>query len=182
MFGPVLRGEKVTLRPPEETDPPRFVEWLSDVEVTRFLGNRHRALALFQEEDWFKKVGESRNDVVWIVEAEGRAIGSTGIQQIDWRNAHGVTGILIGDKAAWRKGYATEAIRLRTEYAFLQLNFHKLSSETYRENEPIRRALAHSGYREVGIAREHQFSEGRWHDLWVCEVLRADWDRAHSRA
>ncbi len=178
MFGPVLRGAGVTLRPPDESDPPRFIEWLSDMEVTRFLGRRYRAFALFQEEEWFKKIGESTDDVVWIVEAEGHAIGSTGIHGIDWHNARGITGMLVGDKAAWHRGYATEAIRLRTEYAFLQLNLHKLSSETYLENEAIKRALARSGYREIGIAREHLFSDGRWHDAWHAEVLRADWERA----
>jgi RimJ/RimL family protein N-acetyltransferase len=34
-----------------------------------------------------------------------------------------------------------------------------------------------AGYREVGIEREHFFREGRWHDHWVGEVLRADWER-----
>lgn len=178
MFGPLLRGAAVTLRPPDESDPARFIPWLSDLEVTRFLGNRYQAFALFQEEEWFKKIGESKDDVVWIVEAEGRVIGSTGIHRIDWHHARGVTGMLIGDKTAWHKGYATEAIRLRTEYAFLQLNLHKLSTETYAENEPIRLALMRSGYREVGIAREHLFSEGRWHDAWHAEVLRGDWDAA----
>jgi len=178
VFGPLLRGAAVTLRPPDESDPARFIPWLSDLEVTRFLGNRYQAFALFQEEEWFKKIGESKDDVVWIVEAEGRVIGSTGIHRIDWHHARGVTGMLIGDKTAWHKGYATEAIRLRTEHAFLQLNLHKLSTETYAENEPIRRALMRSGYREVGIAREHLFSEGRWHDAWHAEVLRGDWDAA----
>jgi len=182
MFGPVLRGTGVTLRPPDESDPARFVEWLSDMEVTRMLGHRYRAMAMFQETEWFKKVGESKDDVVWIIEADGRAIGSIGIHRIDWHNANGVTGILIGDRTAWHKGYATEAIRLRTEYAFRQLNLHKLSSETYAENESIRRALARSGYREVGIAREQLFSDGRWYDAWHGEVLGADWRSANLPA
>ena len=38
MFGPVLKGEKVTLRPPDEGDPARFIDWFADTEVTRYLG------------------------------------------------------------------------------------------------------------------------------------------------
>jgi len=52
MFGPVLVGSRVTLRPPRESDLPRFVEWLGDREVTRYLGQGMRSFALVQEEDW----------------------------------------------------------------------------------------------------------------------------------
>ena len=113
MFGPVLRGGKVTLRPPDESDPARFVEPFADTEVTRYLG-RAFAVALHEELEWFKRIGESKSDVVWMIEAEGRATGSIGIHHTDWVNANGVTGTMIGDKSAWRKGYGSEAMRLRT--------------------------------------------------------------------
>ena len=40
MFGPVLRGDHVTLRPGDDSDPPRFIPWFADMEVTRYLGRR----------------------------------------------------------------------------------------------------------------------------------------------
>src|SRR5207247_313996 len=61
VFGPLLVGERVTLRPADDSDPPRFVPWFADMEVTRWLGRRSAA-ALYQELDFFKKVGESKND------------------------------------------------------------------------------------------------------------------------
>ncbi len=177
MFGPVLRGSLVALRPPDESDPARFVEWFADMEATRYLANRF-GMALSAEEEWFKKVGESKDDVIWIIEAEGRAIGTTGIHQIDWLSAHGITGTFIGDKTAWRKGYGSEGMALRTEYAFRWLNLHKLYSGALAENGPSRRALTKAGYVEVGVQREHSFREGRWHDHWLCELLRSDWEAA----
>lgn len=177
VFGPVLRGEKVTLRPPDDSDPARYVEWLADLEVTRYLGGR-MAMALHQEEDYFKKMGESKDDVIWTIEAEGRAIGASGIHRIDWKDGHGITGTVIGDKTAWRKGYGSETMALRTEYAFRWLNLHKLESGVYADNGPSRRALAKAGYREIGIQREHSFREGRWLDHCLCELLRSDWEQA----
>jgi ribosomal-protein-alanine N-acetyltransferase len=176
MFGPVLRGEKVTLRPADDDDPPRFLAWFADMEVTRYLGGRF-GVALHQEIEYFKRVGESKDDVVWIIEAEGRAIGAIGIHQIRWMNAHATTGIVIGVKEAWRKGYATEAMALRTRYAFRELNLRKLMTEVFAENVASRKALERSGYRTVGVHREHFVSGGEWHDVWVGEVLRADWER-----
>ena len=46
MFGPLLRGDHVTLRPADDSDPPRFVPWFADMEVTRYLGRR-TAVALY---------------------------------------------------------------------------------------------------------------------------------------
>ena len=35
MFGPVLKGDNVTLRPAREGDAEHFVRWFADMEVTR---------------------------------------------------------------------------------------------------------------------------------------------------
>src|SRR5438067_5277916 len=95
-------------------------------------------------------------------------------------DANGTTGIVIGEKASWRKGYATEAMKLRTRYAFRELNRHKLMTEVDTENEASRKALERNGYRGVGIRREQTFREGKWHDRWVGEVLRADWEKTQG--
>ena len=180
MYGPVLTGTGVTLRPPDDSDAPRFVDWFGDLEVTRYLARR-AGIGLLQEQGHLRRVGESTTDVFWMIEAEGRAIGATAIHNIDWINAHAATGTVIGDKSAWRKGYGSEAMRLRTEYAFRQLNLHKLTSSAFLENEPSRRALSKAGYAQTGVEREHYFREGRWHDHWTCELLRADWEKLRTR-
>src|SRR5947209_815437 len=108
MFGPVLRGERVTLRPPEEADAPRFVAWFADPNVTRYLGSIF-APYLEQEREWLKTTATAKDVVFWVIEVAGEPIGSTGIHRIDWVNARGETGIVIGDRAAWGHGYASEA-------------------------------------------------------------------------
>lgn len=175
MFGPVLRGTKVILRPADDADPPKFVPWLGDMEVTRYLGRR-AGVALYQEVDFFKSVGEAKDTVLWVIEAEGEPIGATGIHAIDWQNAHATTGIVIGRRDAWGKGYASEAMTLRTRYAFRELNLRKLMTEVFVDNPASRRALEKSGYRTVGVHREHFFTAGRWHDVWLGEVLRSEWE------
>ncbi|MDE3101698.1 MAG: hypothetical protein KGJ98_05620 [Chloroflexota bacterium] len=41
------------------------------------------------------------------------------------------------------------------------------------------RALVKAGYRQVGVHREDIWRDGRWHDHWMCEVLRSDREREH---
>lgn len=178
MFGPILRGTRCTLRPPTTDDIPRYLAWFSDMEVTRYLGRR-AVPSLQEEEEWFKRTAEDKNSVVWIIEDEGKAVGGIGIHAIDWLNAHAITGIVIGEKEYWRRGIATEAMALRTRYAFHELNLHKLKSRAFMENEASQRALQKAGYRRSGVEREEMYREGAWHDMWVCEVLREEWEREH---
>jgi len=179
MFGPLLRGDKVTLRPARENDAEHFVRWFADMEVTRHLATR-MAITLQQELEFLKRVGESKDDVWWVIDVADQAIGATGIHAINWLDANGTTGIVIGEKASWGKGYATEAMRLRTRYAFRELNLHKLMTEVDAGNEASRKALQRNGYRTVGIRREQTFREGKWRDRWLGEVLRADWEKTQA--
>lgn len=179
MYGPVLNGQKVTLRPPDETDAARFVAWFADQEVTRYLGTAFPP-HIDQEKEWMKKVGEAKDVVWWVIEAEGEAIGASGIHAIDWINSHGITGTVIGEKSKWRKGYASEAVALRTEYAFRQLNLHKLNTTVFMDNEASKKALMKSGYRQIGVEKEHFWRDGRWHDHWLAEVLRSEWEKQQT--
>ncbi len=149
------------------------------MEVTRHL-NRRTAISLQQEQEFLKKVGESKDDVWWVIEADGKPIGATGVMGINWLDANGTTGIMIGEKDCWGKGYATEAMGLRTRYAFRELNLHKLMTEVDAGNEASRKALERNGYRLVGVRREQTFREGKWSDRWVGEVLRADWEKSQA--
>lgn len=179
MFGPLVRGKIVTLRPPTKDDLPHFIEWLADMDVTRYLGRRSPP-STESEEDWYKRMGEDEHHVVWVMEVGGKAVGVTGIHGIDWINSHATTGIMIGDKEHWRKGVASEAMALRTRYAFRELNLHKLKSSAFMKNEGSRRALQKAGYRQSGVQREEMFREGAWHDMWVAEVLRSEWESEHT--
>jgi RimJ/RimL family protein N-acetyltransferase len=176
MFGPVLKGDRVTLRPADDSDPPRFVPWFADMEVTRYLGRRS-AVALYMEEEILKKFGESDDTIFWMIDAGGETIGATGIHAVDWLNRHATTGIVIGAKHAWGKGYATQVMQLRTRYAFRELDLRKLMTEVFAENVASLRALERNGYKRVGTQREHFFTRGRWHDVWLGEVLRSDWEQ-----
>ncbi len=89
---------------------------------------------------------------------------------------------MFGEKSEWNKGYASEAIRLRTAWAFGQMGLEKLTTRVFTENIASRRALEKAGYRTVGIARRDEWWGGRWHDLWIGEALRDEWEAADGAA
>ena len=177
MFGPILRGEKCTLRPPRTEEAETYIGWFKDPDVIRYT-LQVGPMSIWQEEEWFKRTGEDPNGVAWAIEVEGRVVGTTGIHGIDHRHGHGETGLVIGDKSMWRKGIASEAMALRTAFCFRELNLHKIRTRAFMENKASIRALEKASYRQSGVLRHEFYRDGRWHDVWMGEVLREDWERA----
>lgn len=178
MFGPVIVGERVRLGPPKPEMLETFCRWFEDTEVTRYLDNIF-PFSLDAEKEWFAKIAKNEREVLWAVfatdGAEERLIGTTSIGGIHAINRSASSGNLIGEKAEWGKGYGTEVVRLRTRFAFTELNLHKVSTLVYLPNVGSRRVLEKAGYRTVGIAREHLWRDGKWHDAWMGEILQSDW-------
>ena len=177
MYGPTLIGQLVILRAPKLEEAAAIISWFQDLEVTRTILRRF-PMSVEDERDWLASMSKAPNDVTWAIEASGRLVGVTGIHQIDWISRHGTTGIIIGDKSAWGKGFATETMALRTAYAFRELNLHKLNSAFLEGNEASWKAMQKAGYRQVGRRREQSWRDGRWVDEILTEVLRADWEKA----
>lgn len=175
MFGPRLVGSVCTLRPPDAGEVDVYRSWFEEMEVNRTLGRIH-VPGPNQEREWFEHAEKSATDVYWAIEHEGRPVGVSAIHAIDSISRHGVTGTVIGDRSVWARGIGRESMALRTDYAFRQLNLHKLCSSYLDGNEASARAQAAAGYREVGRRREHFWRDGRWVDEVVTEVMRRDWE------
>ncbi|HZU14895.1 MAG TPA: GNAT family protein [Chloroflexota bacterium] len=174
VLGPVLKGDRVTLRPPQEEDLPLFCEWFSRPEVTRTLLTRFPP-SLEAEREWFARTTASRNDVVWVIAAADRAVGISGIHQIEWINRTAITGTLIGDPADWGHGFGSEATRLRTGFAFDELNLERLETSSLAHNVGMHRALEKVGYTRIGTRRHFHYSRGQWYDAVMFELLREDY-------
>src|SRR5262245_42570273 len=123
MLGPVIEGERVRLEPPRLEHAPLYQRWMADREVTRYLVERHPPTPR-QEEAFLEEAARDVHRVIWAIalRSDDTVIGVTGLQHIDWRNRDAESGIMIGDKSRWGRGYASEAMRLRTAYAFRELN------------------------------------------------------------
>ncbi len=179
MYGPVIEGKLVSLRPPRPEDAPRMMTWFEDLEVTHYLMVRVPP-SLEAEKEWVENAGRDPNAVIWAVEHDGRIVGTTGIHDIDWKNGFGTTGTVIGDRGVWGKGVGRELMRLRADYVFLHLPLRKLKSSYIDGNVASARAQKAAGYREVGRWHADRFVDGAWRDVVLTELHREDWERARA--
>lgn len=171
-----LQGEKVRLVPVDKRlHLDNALRWMNDPDVVQYL-MRTTGVTPGMEEEWMDRVQKRDTDFVWaILDETGRHIGFTGIHGIDWRLRLGTTGTVIGEKAAWRKGYGSDVMRIRTRFAFETLNLHRLQSESRIDNIGSQRALEKVGYRREGVARKKLFWGGRWYDTILYAILDEDY-------
>jgi RimJ/RimL family protein N-acetyltransferase len=179
---PFLIGRKVYLRPIEMEDIPRMCEWINHPDVTRTL-RVWRPLSAINEREFIEHVSRSPNDVglLIVVRATDRPIGTCGLMRIDWQVRTAGFGIGIGEPREWGKGYGSEATRLLTGYAFETLNLNRVWLEVYAGHASARRAYEKAGFQLEGTQRQAAYKEGRFIDVHLMSVLRADWDAARAR-
>jgi RimJ/RimL family protein N-acetyltransferase len=169
-----LKGERVRLVPAEAAfHLDNAVRWMNDPEVTARLehitGVTRRA-----EEAFFERIATHRdNDLHWAIVTEDLGhVGFIALQQIKWRNRLALGGIVIGERRAWGKGIATDAVRVRTRFAFEQLGLHRIEGHTI--HPAMRRVYEKCGYTHEGSARQKVWRDGRWHDAHYYAILDAD--------
>jgi RimJ/RimL family protein N-acetyltransferase len=178
-----LKGERVRLVPPDRTlHMENALVWLNDPEITAML--KHRlGVTRRQEELFFERMETQRDrDFSWaILDEEERHIGFIGLHEINWRNRWATGGLFLGERSAWGRGYATDAVRVRTRFAFGELGLHRIEGHTM--NPAMKRVYEKSGYRLEGVARGKFWRDGRWHDADLFAILEQDWfDRSAGRA
>jgi ribosomal-protein-alanine N-acetyltransferase len=172
MFGPLLVGESGTaLRPPVREDYDLFAKWQLIPEVTRFWGPRYSSRTSAENDERFKKDGESQTSVGWTIAYQEEPVGFTGIFDIDWISRDGETGIFIGRHDLYGKGIASEAVRLRMAYVWNELGLRRTHNWIALPNRGSWRANQKSGYAQIGTYPRSWFRSGEWVDEWLGEAF-----------
>ena len=172
MFGPRIVGSKdVELRPPTLDDHKRFGRWMLEPETSRFWGGRFADLRDETAEERHKKDGNSETGVLWTIAYRGEPVGFTGLFDIDWIARDAESGIFIGRADLYGRGIASEAVGLRTAFAWSALRLHRVHNWIALGNRGSRRANEKAGYVEMGRMERVSFRSGEWHDDWLGEVF-----------
>lgn len=108
---------------------------------------------------------------------DGKFVGGIGANMIDVRNRNFMIGLSIIDKEYRGKGYGSEAIRLLCDFAFLELNMHRVHLGCYAFNEKAVRLYQYLGFTVEGVNRAFVYRNGRYYDECVMGLLREDWLR-----
>jgi RimJ/RimL family protein N-acetyltransferase len=171
----ILEGEKVRLRPMEPRDLTKFVMWLADPEVRRWLALQEPP-TLEDEVDWYESTRANPDNVLWSMETlDGQLVGTIELR-LNPVSQRAELGIAVQDKTQWSKGLGTDAIKLALEYGFDDLELNRIELTVDSENGRGRRCYEKCGFIEEGLLRQHRFVEGKFGDTVVMSVLKSEWE------
>jgi RimJ/RimL family protein N-acetyltransferase len=166
-----LRGELTRLVPPDRAlHFENAYAWINDPGVSGTLkvnigATRGEEVAFFDRIE-----GPRTTDWTWAIhDSDDRHVGFIGLHAINWRHRWAIGGIVIGARDCWGRGIATDAVRVRTRFAFDQLGLHRIEGHT--TNPAMRRVYEKCGYRHEGTYRSKFYRDGRWHDAEAYALL-----------
>ena len=168
-MNPRLDAERLYLRPLARGDcTPRYVAWLNDPQVNRFLETRYATQDLKAVEEFVEAVNHRGNEHLFgiFLQAGERHIGNIKVGPVNAHHRLGEISLFIGERDCWGQGYATDAIRTVSGFAFKSLGVRKLSAGMYAPNVGSYRAFLKAGYKEEARRPGHYLLGGE-----PCDIL-----------
>jgi len=167
MIKPFLMGRRVYLRPVKITDAPIIQNWHNDPELRKVARAGERPTTLKQEKEDIKTAYHNKDEVYLMVlkKSNNKEIGFIRVSWLTSSSRNVWLRMIIGDKNAWGKNYAADALGCFLEWLFYELNVHRITCETYATNKRAIRFFEKMGFKREGIIREAHYIEGKYHDI-----------------
>jgi RimJ/RimL family protein N-acetyltransferase len=175
---PFIEGRRIYLREVRLEDVGEtYHRWMNDPEITRYLESRFFPNSLHSLREYVQGKLNDHSDVFLaiVLKQDDRHIGNIKLGPINWIHRFADVGLLIGEKDCWGQGYATDAIRLVTRYAFRTLNLHSLTAGCYASNQGSARAFLKAGWYQAGQRRSCLFLDGAYEDAVMLAISSSDW-------
>lgn len=171
----ILRNKRIILRPVTDADcTPTYVAWLQDSNVNQFLETRWSEQNIDTIRAFVQKMSVSEDNFLFAIRVRttGTHIGNIKIGPINRNHGYADISYFIGDRQYWGKGFATEAIKLVTKFAFEVLQLYRVQAGAYERNIGSIRALQKAGFCQEGCLRKQLACDGgRDNHLWFGVTL-----------
>lgn len=174
-----LTTERLVLRDFQPGDFDAFFATTDDPEYQQFYAEEEMTRPFWQQ--IFVNILEGTDETprtsyqLAVCLRDGTLIGTCGVRLEDEANQQASFGCAIA-RPFWGHRYATEASRALFDFAFTQLNLHRIYADTKAKNTRARALAEHLGMQLDGILRQTQYFRGEWWDTAVYSILKTEWD------
>jgi len=185
---PFLIGERLYLRPIEESDFPNYFDWLQDQETLKYQqhGLYPNTLANMKSYADSMSPGSITNTyrenmylAICIIETDEH-IGNISFKIGSAAFRYSELSIMFGKKENRGKGYGTEAIRLMSDHAFRKVNVNRIQAGMMKDNIACVRAFEKAGFIHESNERgacELYYTDGHFGDCIMMSKVKKDWLR-----
>jgi RimJ/RimL family protein N-acetyltransferase len=174
----LLRGERIWLTALNRADAAVMARWEYDNEYLRLMDS---SPARPRTEDeiarWIEGVSRSNTEFTFGIRLldSDDLIGWAQLDGISWTHGTSALGIGVGNRSFWDRGYGTEAMELLLNFAFDELNLHRVFLTVFSYNPRAIRLYEKLGFQREGVYREHLQRDGQRFDMLHYGILRHEW-------
>jgi RimJ/RimL family protein N-acetyltransferase len=159
-----LHGEIISLLPLSVDDVTlRYVAWLNDPNVNRYLESRFNEHTIDSVRDFVQSQADNEFVHFWKILENGSSthVGNIKLGPIEPYHLVADIGLMIGEDAYRGRGIGRQAVSLVTNYAMNTLHLAKVSAHAYEVNEASIRLFLSLGFQIEGRLRSHKICEGQ---------------------
>lgn len=174
----LLRGERTRLTAIESRDIATIARWWED---TDFLRHFDATPAFPKTEDQLSRMisdeQASRNGYLFgirLADAD-ELVGLLQVDGIQWPHRTAYISIGLGDQDKRGQGLGADAMRLGLQFAFLELNLHRLTLSVFSYNKRAIALYDRLGFVREGVYREYLERDGLRYDMFLYGLLRHEW-------
>jgi UDP-4-amino-4,6-dideoxy-N-acetyl-beta-L-altrosamine N-acetyltransferase len=164
----MILGKTIRLVALESKHKDRIRDWSNDPEIARFLG-RWKPVSEIEHEQWFSTLHKNPSHMYFAIETldQEKHIGNIWLCDIDERNRKAEIRIMIGETDNQNRGLGTEAIQVISDYAFRDLNLHKVYAYVLGTNPRAKKSFEKVGFVLEGTLQKDRWSENQYIDVFL---------------
>ncbi len=174
-----IQTARLLVRRFQDGDLSAFLQYRNDPEVARYQGwdsiPEAKGLAMIQEQTKIEPgVPGLGYQFAIALKETGQLVGDCGlfVQVQDARQAQ--LGITLA-RPHQGQGLATEAVNAELDYAFINLDLHRVVATVDVENARSAALMERVGLRREGHFIKNAWFKGHWSDEYLYAVLQAEW-------
>ena len=167
-----LAGSRVRLAPLSPKDGPALFRWINDRELVHF-NAAFRPVSAAHHAAWMRDVIKRKDTAIFAIRVKrgDRLIGTCQLHSISTVHRNAELQIRIGEARARGRGYGVEAVRMLVDFAFRDLNLHRVWLNVFATNTAALKTYVATGFTREGVLRDAAFVNGRYVDVVVMGIL-----------
>ncbi|SKC84595.1 GNAT family N-acetyltransferase [Maledivibacter halophilus] len=175
----MFENKIIRLRKLSTNDYITYHDWRNDIEVMKTTSPQLDMYTLEETEQYISAIASQSNAKGYIIEYKetGQSVGIVSLINIDYKNRSAECIIDIGVKDMWGKGIGTAAISLILEFAFNELNLHRVYLQVFSFNERAIKLYEKMGFIHEGKFRQALYRRGKWHDIVIMSILKNEYNQ-----
>ncbi len=167
MKAPIIETTSYRIRPFKDSDAELWQVWDVDPEVQAHMPEPMNVPQTLEEQlEYIKECEAEEDGYYWSIETkDGITIGTVALTDINQHHRIAELGVVVGDKAYWGKGVATEVVAAVVQYAFSDLGLERISAETEAGNVGVQKVLSAAGFEQDGLFKAARVKNGKRIDV-----------------